>query len=275
MIPRALTAPLALSALLLCLASPGEAQRFRGGGGYSTVRVGSGLPDIPGGFTLCRLAYDSYRSDRSGSGWDTDFPNADRNLPTRLGELTPTPVSRWSDGQPGHAIVRPSDPDLFRCPFLYATDVGELGFSPDEADAMRTFFLKGGTFWADDFWGSRAWVDFQREMQRVLPEYAFEEIPQDHPLFRIVYDILRIPQIPSIQHWRQTGGGTSELGADSAIPSMRAIFDEDGRLLVIATHNTDISDGWEREAEDPRFFSLFSPDAYAIGINIAVWQMTH
>jgi len=239
------------------------------------VRPGSGLPDIPGGFTLCRLAYDSYRRDSSGQGWDTDYPNADRNLPTRLAELTPTPVARWSDGQPGHAIVRPTDPDLFQCPFLYATDVGELGFSPVEAEAVRTFLLKGGTFWADDFWGSRAWTDFEREMQRVLPEYAFEEIPRDHPLFSVVYDILRIPQIPSIQHWRSNGGETSELGFDSATPSMRAIFDEDGRLLVIATHNTDISDGWEREAEDPTFFSLFSPDAYAIGINIAVWQMTH
>jgi hypothetical protein len=41
------------------------------------------------------------------------------------------------------------------------------------------------------------------------------------------------------------------------------------------THNTDIGDGWEREAEDQRFFYLFSPDAYAIAVNIVVWQMTH
>jgi hypothetical protein len=274
--PHSFSRPVVAALALLLLASPGEAQRFRGGGGgYSSVRPGSGLPDVPGGFTLCRLAYDSYRGDESGDGWDTDYPNADRNLPTRLSELTPTPVARWTDGQPGHAIVRPMDPELFECPFLYATDVGELGFSPEEADAIRNFLLKGGTFWADDFWGSRAWVDFQREMAQVLPEYVFEEIPQDHPLFQIVYDILVIPQIPSIQHWNRSGGGTSELGADSAVPSMRAIFDEEGQLLVIATHNTDISDGWEREAEDPRFFSLFSPDAYAIGINIAVWQMTH
>jgi hypothetical protein len=41
------------------------------------------------------------------------------------------------------------------------------------------------------------------------------------------------------------------------------------------SHNTDIADGWEREAEDPNFFQLFSPDAYAVGINILVWMMTH
>ena len=30
----------------------------------------------------------------------------------------------------------------------------------------------------------------------------------------------------------------------------RGIFDEKGRLMVLMTHNTDISDTWEREGED-------------------------
>jgi hypothetical protein len=41
------------------------------------------------------------------------------------------------------------------------------------------------------------------------------------------------------------------------------------------SHNTDIADGWEREADDAAFFALFSPQAYAIGINVLVWIMTH
>jgi hypothetical protein len=56
---------------------------------------------------------------------------------------------------------------------------------------------------------------------------------------------------------------------------MRAIMDESGRILVLITHNTDISDGWEREAYDPSFFYLFSPDAYALGVNALVWMLTH
>jgi hypothetical protein len=56
---------------------------------------------------------------------------------------------------------------------------------------------------------------------------------------------------------------------------MRAIMDAEGRILVLMTHNTDIADGWEREADDPAFFALFSPPAYAIGINVLVWIMTH
>ena len=52
-------------------------------------------------------------------------------------------------------------------------------------------------------------------------------------------------------------------------------FDERGRLMVIMTHNTDIADAWEREADDPRFFSKFSPDGYGLGINVLLHAMTH
>jgi hypothetical protein len=52
-------------------------------------------------------------------------------------------------------------------------------------------------------------------------------------------------------------------------------MDETGKILVLITHNTDISDGWEREGDDPDFFYLFSPDAYAVGVNVVVWVMTH
>ena len=69
--------------------------------------------------------------------------------------------------------------------------------------------------------------------------------------------------------------GTSERGRESATPHLRAIFDEQGRALVVMTHNTDIADGWEREGEDDEFFYSFSPDAYALGINVALYSMSH
>ena len=56
---------------------------------------------------------------------------------------------------------------------------------------------------------------------------------------------------------------------------MRAILDDDGRILVLMTHNTDIADGWERDPDDDAYFALFSPAAYAIGVNVMIWVMTH
>ena len=41
------------------------------------------------------------------------------------------------------------------------------------------------------------------------------------------------------------------------------------------THNTDVSDTWEREGESPEYFDLFSPRGYAIGVNVVLYAMTH
>ena len=68
---------------------------------------------------------------------------------------------------------------------------------------------------------------------------------------------------------------TSERGFETNEPHFRGIFDEKGRLMVIMTHNTDIADGWEREAEDDEFFYRFSIRAYPLGVNIAIYAMTH
>lgn len=91
-----------------------------------------------------------------------------------------------------------------------------------------------------------------------------------------MFQVAELPQIPSIQFWRGTAGEeTSERGSDSAEPAMRAIADARGRILVLMTHNTDISDAWEREAEDPRFFYSFSPQGYAVALNVVLYSMTH
>jgi hypothetical protein len=90
-----------------------------------------------------------------------------------------------------------------------------------------------------------------------------------------MFEVKELPQIPSIQWWRTSGGDTSERGRDSAVPTMRGITDRHGNLMVVMTHNTDISDAWEREGEDPRFFYQFSPNGYAVGINVVLYAMTH
>jgi hypothetical protein len=41
------------------------------------------------------------------------------------------------------------------------------------------------------------------------------------------------------------------------------------------THNTDVSDSWEREGEDPNYFSTFSVDGYAVAVNVLLHAMTH
>lgn len=252
-----------------------QAQSFSrfGEGGYAgPIRLG--LPEKPGGFTFCRLWYNQVRREQGGLGWSTDYPRADRNLTLRLSELTTASIATWEDGEPGIAAMRATNPDLFRCPFLFASDAGTAGFDAQEIEALRAYLLKGGFLWVDDFWGDRAWDHFIGEMGKVLPGYEAVDLPLEHPLYSIVYDVYRIPQITALQFW-YPGASTSERGEESAEPHIRAIVNEDGRLLVLMSHNTDLADGWEREADSSAFFAEFSPDAYAIGINVLVWIMTH
>ena len=109
----------------------------------------------------------------------------------------------------------------------------------------------------------------------MLPEYPIFDVPADHPIRNMLFTIMRVPQVTSINFWRRSGGDTSERGADSPHADFRAIADDKGRVLVIMTHNTDIGDSMERESEDPRFFQAFSPDGYALVSDIVLYALTH
>jgi hypothetical protein len=231
-----------------------------------------------GAFTFCRLHYTSVRNEQLGHGWNTDYPNSDINFMVRLGQLTRAQVNLSSDGEPNHVVVRATDDLLFSCPFVFMSDVGTTGFDPEEVEHLRAYLMAGGFLYVDDFWGNAAWEHWSAEIGKVLPpdDYPIVDVPLDHELFRSLYDVREVPQIPSIQHWRWSGGTTSERGFESAIPHCRGIFDHDGRLMVVMTHNTDIADGWEREGEDEEFFALFSvTKAYPMGINIVMYALTH
>ena len=231
-----------------------------------------------GAFTFCRLHYTSVRNEQLGHGWNTDYPDSDSNFMVRLAQLTRAWVNLTEDGVANHVVVRATDDLLFSCPFVFMSDVGTTGFDDLEVDRLRDYLFAGGFLYVDDFWGDAAWEHWSSEIGRVLPpdEYPIVDIPLDHELFRTLYNIAEVPQVPSIQHWYWSGGTTSERGWESATPHCRGIFDHDGRLMVVMTHNTDIADGWEREGEDEEFFALFSvPKAYPLGINIVMYALTH
>jgi hypothetical protein len=271
------------AALVIVMAGVAAAQfgRFPGGGGFGGFRRYP--PRYPKadtfghGFNFCRAIYTSTRAEAGGQGWGTDYPDADLNFSIRLSELTRTRVSMQNDGRPDYLTVRLTDQSLFQCPYIHMEDVGTVTFSEREVEALREYFLKGGFMWVDDFWGSYAWEQWVSEISRVLPpsEYPIRDITPDHPLMKMQYEIKEFPQIPSIQSWRGAPDETSERGYDSAEPHLRAISDRHGNIMVLMTHNTDISDAWEREGEDPRYFYLFSPRGYAVGINAIMYAMTH
>jgi len=264
--------------VLLLVAVAASAQDFFGRGfrGRFPPRFPTAT-SFDGGFTFCRLMYTSQRREAGGSGWTTDYPDADVNFSIRLSELTKTRISKQANGDPNHLVVRLTDEALFQCPFISATDVGTMALRDAEVTALRAYLEKGGFLWVDDFWGPYAWDAWVDQISRVLPpgEFPIRDLAPDHPIYRTLFEVKALPQIPSISFWRQSGGDTSERGPFSAEPHLRAILDRHGRPMVVMTHNTDISDAWEREGEDPQFFYSFSPSGYAVGLDIVLYGMTH
>jgi len=233
--------------------------------------------NFDGSWTYCRGFYYSNRREAGGSGWDTDFPGADNNFSVRLAELTAVRIKLDDGGQPDYVVVRITDPLLSRCSMLHLEDAGTAQFTDEEVDALRAYLLKGGFVTVDDFWGTAAWEQWAGEIGRVLPpdQYPIFDIPATHPILHTLYDIQEVEQVSNIRFWMLTRGNVSERGADSPHANFRGIADEQGRLMVAMTHNTDIPDTWEREGESKEYFDRFSPNGYAVGVNTVIYSLTH
>lgn len=220
---------------------------------------------------------------RTAGSWITDFPDSDLNLSFRLQQVTSMKVD------PDGRVLRLTDPDLVNYPWIYMVEPGALLLHEDEQKALRQYLLNGGVLMADDFWGEWQWEGFASQIKQVLPEYEFQDLTMEHPIFHSVFDI-KVPmnklQTPSIyvveqrrstdftwetQHWNRDGERE-----DCRNMHVRAIYDKKGRIMVIATHNCDNGDSWEREGEDDFFFHEFSEKrGYPLGINILFYLMTH
>ena len=143
-----------------------ERQRRGGRGGFN---VSPAAPeDFDGLFQFCRVAFRGNRAG-DGGGWGVDFPRADINMSIRLSELTKTTVSFAAPQEPNHVVVRLTDETLFQCPMVMMTEVGAAYLDTAEAEALRTYVLKGGFVWADDFWGEYAWQAWTDQLSKALP----------------------------------------------------------------------------------------------------------
>jgi len=263
---------LVLGVAVLALAVQVEAQFRRGFGNVRLAVPG----DVDGRFQFCRA---QFRSDFRGDGgdWSVDFPRADINLSIRLSELTKTSVGFSGAGNPRHMLVRLTDDVLFQCPFVMMTEVGSAYIDEQEAERLRLYLLKGGFLWVDDFWGEYAWDWWETQIRKVMPagEYPIVDLTPDHPLFNSQFQVKETPQIASINFWAGNGGYTSERGRESETVHTRAILDKHGRIMVLMTHNTDVGDSFEREADDPQYFYTMSVPGYAFGVNTLLYALTH
>jgi len=243
-------AGLLLAALALPMAAAGQ--------GFFRFVSGS-LPAVTydSHFAFTRIRYGA-RVGRGASGWEHDYPTADRNFAAILDYITNMRVHL-----DGSNILDLDDPRIFENPVIYMSEPGYWTTDEAEAANLRAYLLKGGFIIFDDFDGAAEWQNLVRQMKLVLPEHAFIRLDVSHPIFQSFFGLKTLdiphPMLRGIE------------------PVFFGLFDDDdtsGRMLGIANFNNDIGDYWEWSAEG-LYGDAPTNDAYRLGVDYLVYAMTH
>ncbi len=192
--------------------------------------------------TVARVHYDG------GGDWYAN-PSSLPNLLEAVAERTSLRV------EPRAAEVRLTDPDLADYPYLYLTGHGNIRFSEEELKILREYLSGGGFLHADDNYGLDA--SFRREVHRLFPGRRLEELPRDHPVYRMFYEL---PQ------------GLPKIHEHDGLPAQGLGILMDGRLVLFYSYQSDLGDGWEDESVhgDP---PPVREQALRMGINLFLYAL--
>lgn len=124
--------------------------------------------------------------------------------------------------------VEPGSTLLFQYPWVHMTGHGNVVFSNEEQQNLRTYLLSGGFLHIDDNYGMKPYI--LRELEALFPDKELVELGTDHPLFSSVHTFAN--GLPKIHEH------------DGERPQALGIFHEN-RLVLLLTLEADLGDGWE------------------------------
>jgi hypothetical protein len=142
-----------------------------------------------------------------------------------------------------------------------------------EVKALREYFDRGGFMIVDDFHGNYEWAVFEDSISRVFPDRPIVDIPDNDPFMSLFFILDRRSPAPGRRHLYFDANGTASAQMEGT-PTWRGIYDDEGRLAVVALWNMDMGDAWEH-ADDPDYPAPMTLDAYRLGINLVLYSMTH
>ena len=147
--------------------------------------------------------------------------------------------------------------DVFNFPMLFMTGHGNVSFSDSGSANLKKYLLSGGFLHADDNYGMKPY--FIKAMKKVFPNKQWKELPLDHDIFTDTYSFAN--GLPKIHRH------------DGKRPQALALVHK-GRLIVLFTTESDISDGWEDPSvhNDPQ---TVRSKALKMGANIIHYAFTH
>jgi len=214
-------------------------------------------------FVFARLIYNG-RIPGYYKNWYTDYPEAGVHLIQGIKRLTNIDVADQERAVPIN------DPSLFNYPLIYTSEPEQMVLTDADAAILREYLQRGGFWILDDFWGTSEWEAMEEQMRKILPKAEIKDIPRDHEIFHVMYDIDKLVQVPSLAYI-YTGITFEKDGFEA---ECKGIWDEHGRLMVVINHNTDLGDAYEW-ADEPRYANIFGGYAYRMAMNMIVYALTH
>lgn len=193
--------------------------------------------------TITRVHYEG------GGDWYANPTSLD-NLLSEIAARTGLGVAREA------AEIRLSHPDLPDHPYLYVTGHGNFSLSEREAESLRAYLESGGFLHADDNYGLD--VSFRREMSALFPDQPLTDVPLDHPIYSIHY---------------QMTDGLPKIHEHDGLPAQGLGIFLDGRLAVFYSYQSDLGDGWE----DPSVHGdppELREQAIRMGVNLFLYALS-
>ncbi len=237
----------AVAALILAssAASPGGAATAVRGG-VTTAAPGGATPAATRTAALAvgRLQYEG------GGDWYAN-PSSLPNLIAAIRARTTIAVA------PNELRLRLSDARLWDVGFLHATGHGNLRFSDEELERLRSWLASGGFLHLDDNYGFDESV--RRELARLYPDRPLVTVARTHPIYHAVYDL---PDgLPKIHEH------------DGKPPEGLGIFLGE-RLAVFYSYESDLGNGWEDPGTHPNDPPEKHEAALRMGVNLFVYAVT-
>lgn len=132
--------------------------------------------------------------------------------------------------------VEPGSAELFNYPFVHITGHGNIVFTDQEAENLRTYLIGGGFLHISDNYGLDPFI--RKAMKKVFPELEFVELPYSHPIYHQKFDFPNgLPKIHEHDNKPAQGFGL--------------IYE--GKLVCFYDYQCDLGDGWEDQSvhKDP------------------------
>lgn len=126
------------------------------------------------------------------------------------------------------ATVEVGSPDIFTYPFVHLTGHGNVVFSTNDVQNLRSYLSSGGFLHIDDNYGMDEYI--RKEIKKLFPNEELAELPISHQIFQTPYSF---PSgLPKIHEH------------DNQRPQAFGIFIAN-RLVLLYTYQSDLGDGWE------------------------------